>query len=278
MMKRYSFRAVSVTLGLLFLASCNGSSSGSILPGQNPFAYDSIPKPLSNNIASLGFQPGHTYELGDGLNLTRAGALSVIAVVMDDWACQTGGGITCSTAAGSSFSEPITVNVYNVTTTGTHVGSLIATKTQTFNIPFRPSADPINCTGPNAGKFYSTVDQTCVSGLADSVVFDFSTGPPVNVPSQIIVSVTYNTTTYGYSPYGTGTTCWTSGNGCPYDSLNVAVNGNGGPVGSPVDPDGLFVFYRLSDYCDQTQPAEFRLDTGPNCWTGFHPQIAVGVR
>ena len=281
--KRRSWRAVILPLlglaSVIALGGCTGTGTAPNPP--YPFAYNSIPNVVLNNIPRLGLQSNHSNEYGDGLNLTHTGALYSVSVVLNDWACQTGGGTTCASAAGSTFAEPVTVNVYSVTATGTRVGSLIATKTVTFNIPFRPSQDPVKCTGASAGQFYSTPDQACSNGLSYVAFFDFTTGPAINVPAQIIVSVTYNTSTFGYAPYGNGAACFSGPNGCAYDSLNVSASGNGGPVGSVIDADGEFLYAQAGFYCNNTLPAnEFRYDPSspPDCWTGYHPQIAVRLR
>ena len=75
---------------------------------------------------------------------------------MSSWACQAGGWngspSPCATTPGATFSVPITLNIFGVgpaTSNGpSTVGSLLATDTQTFNIPYRPSADPIDCPSP----------------------------------------------------------------------------------------------------------------------------------
>jgi len=240
--------------------------------------YNSVPKRI-HGISSLGFECCQVKEFGDGLNLTHTGRIDQAAIVMDSWGCQTGHWYSndCATSPGATFAVPITMNVYAVTPSGTRVGALLATRTKTFNIPFRPSADHVRCTGANAGEFFSAVDNACINGLPALISYDFS-NPRVNLPSQIIVSVAYNTSTSGYSPVGTATACFVSSGGCGYDSLNVGASGNGGPIGSALDPNGAFVNYSLvTNYCDPTQGTGFRLDTGPNCWTGLHPQIRVTV-
>jgi hypothetical protein len=240
--------------------------------------YNSVPKRI-HGIPSEGFECCQVLELGDGLNLTHTGRLATASIVMDSWGCQAGHWYSndCTTTPGSTFSVPITMNVYAVKPTGTRVGALLGSQTRTFNIPFRPSADNVRCTGANAGKFFSAVDNACINGLPHLISYDFAS-PHVNLPAQVIVSVAYNTSTSGYHPVGTATPCFVSSGGCGYDSLNVGVSGNGGPVGSALDPNGIFVNFSVAtDYCDPTQGTGFRLDTGPNCWTGYHPQIRVTV-
>ena len=67
---------------------------------------------------------------------------------MSSFGCESGtwNGSDCVTTPGATFSHPITLNIYNVGPSNS-VGSLLGTRTQTFNIPFRPSADDTNCTG-----------------------------------------------------------------------------------------------------------------------------------
>jgi hypothetical protein len=254
--------------------------------------YDSIPNQL-HGIASFPFQAAQANEFGDGVNLTSTGALDTVSVVMDSWGCQNGAWFSndCATTPGSTFNVPITLHVYAVTG-ATGVGALLASQTKTFAIPFRPSADPAHCTGANAGKFFSAVDQAfyggfqggCDNGFVNLIVFDDITAAPsapANLPAQVIVTVAFNTSNYGYNPIGTAP-CQSTSAGCGYDSLNVGSDGNGGPVGSVLDPNGIFVSYQLtSNYCDGGTNGQttLRLDSSPtSCgWAGFHPQIQVTI-
>ncbi len=233
-------------------------------------AYDSIPAPL-HAVASVGFEASQGLELGDGVNLTHAGRLTKIRYVLSSWGCQSGRWYTgnCTTIPNATFTMPITVNVYAVDNSSpSHVGNLIVSKTSTFNIPFRPSSNPRKC---DSQRFYSNVDAACVHGLAHVVMFDFFESGPT-LPSQVIVSLVYNTTHNGPQPIGESAPCYHSSAGCGYDSLNVSTDGNGGPIGSPVDPNGIFAsFTSAGEYC--SRGTGFRLDTP--CWTGQHPQFEV---
>src|SRR5579872_3790465 len=84
--------------------------------GQTTVVYNSIPKPLPGNVASEGPEAYAFAELGDGLGLAGAagGTLSQVTVVLSSWGCQTGNWYsgTCTTAPGATFSQPITVKVY----------------------------------------------------------------------------------------------------------------------------------------------------------------------
>ena len=248
--------------------------------GNGTVVYSSIPKPLKA-VASVGFEAYQGLQLGDGVNLTHTGKLQRVRYVLSSWGCQTGNwhSNNCVTTPGATFPVPFTINVYAVSNTNTsRVGALLKTQTRTFNIPYRPSYDSVRCTG--TGKFYSAVDARCVNGLANVIIFDFA-APRVTLPLQSIYSLVYNTTHYGPSPIGESAPCYSpspTAAGCGYDSLNISTDGPGGPIGSPLDPNGIFVsFTQAVDYCDPLLGTGFRLDTAPGCWTGFHPQFEVRV-
>jgi hypothetical protein len=244
--------------------------------------YDSIVTTktgkVGSNISSLGFECCSTKEFGDGVVFTKAGSrLKTVQVVMSSWGCENGSwsADNCETTPGTGFSLPITMNVYAVTgyPSGTPgVGALLASKTKTFLIPYRPSKNDTICTGQNLGAFLGKVDKECDNGLSVVISTNFML-PKVILPNAAIVSVAYNTSDAGYNPVGDNTQCFGSSGGCGYDSLNVSADGNGGFVGGNVDPNGVFVnFGNTSFYC-AGMGSGFQLDTP--CWTGFHPEIKV---
>ena len=195
---------------------------------------------------------------------------------MSSWACQSGAWNTddCATTPGATFSEPVTFNVYAVDP-GPTVGSLLETKTQTFNIPYRPSASGI-CTGAQAGEWFNGADSSCYNGFLNTIQFDMSnaTGAGTQLPSQVIWSVQYDTSQYGPNPYGS-LPCETSAAGCPYDSLNVGLE-SAANTGTAIDPNGVFQNAALAgDYCDGGTGGVnvFRADTP--CWTGYIPMASL---
>ena len=194
---------------------------------------------------------------------------------MSSWGCQTGGWNTndCVTTPGSTFSEPITLNLYNVNLDNSP-GALLATKSQTFNIAFRPSSDNVNCTTTNAGKWYSATDHTCYNGLGVPISFDF-TGQNITLPSKVIISAAYNTSGYGALPYGYATACAATTAGCGYDSLNVGTN-PAPSVGSalPSINDAYLNSTTAANYCvPGLGSGTLRFDAG--CWTGYLPAFKV---
>lgn len=251
-------------------------------PASKLSIYDSIVTnkagKTSSHISSLGFECCATKEFGDGVVFAQAGMrLRSISVVMDSWGCESGfwNDDTCSTTPGSAFSLPITMNVYAVTNSPSGVpgvGALLAWQTKTFLIAYRPSANNAVCTGSNLGRFLGPVDKQCDNGLASKITFNFAL-PKVTLPSEAIVSVAYNTSDAGYNPIGQNAPCFTGPGGCGYDALNVSADGNGGFIGSNVDPNGTFVnFGYPANYCSGNGSG-FILDTP--CWTGYHPEINV---
>ena len=183
-----------------------------------------------------------------------------------------------------TFPVPFTVNVYAVENTKpSHVGDADDAD-QNVQHPVPAVVDAVALPArdrPHPGeRFYSPVDAACVHGLANVIVFDFS-APRVSLPAQVIVSLVYNTTHYGPHPIGQSAPCYSmvsTAAGCGYDSLNISTDGPGGPIGSPVDPNGIFdSFTQAVDYCNPLLGTGFRLDTAPGCWTGYHPQFEVRV-
>jgi len=268
--------------------------------------YNSIPNPLISS-AAQGFACCGVSEFGDGVNLAKlkeTSVLDTVTVAMGSYGCETGSGTSCSTTPGATFNVPITLNVYAIGSSPYYVGALLATRTQTFAIPYRPSADPTHC--PDfPDHFYRAVDQTFYSGPPFSIsgpeagcdnefpsliVFDNivpQPHAPASLPSQVIVTV-------AFTPAG------------PSLSLNVSADSiAGGPVsvGSYFNLNGVFGNYALSsEYCTAGHTAGFlQLDAdaslSANCppssnggnngglgtpsypwnWSSSHPQIQVTV-
>ncbi len=79
----------------------------------------------------------------------------------------------------------------------------------------------MNCTAGNAGKWYDGT--ACVNGKAANITFDFSS-QNLTLPDTVVYGISYNTTSYGPSPIGTGASCYSTAAGCPYDSLNIGLS------------------------------------------------------
>lgn len=186
--------------------------------------FDSIPSVLPSNSTSVGYQATQTRELGDKITFDGTSRdLKHAAVTLSSWACETGGGTSCVTTPGATFNHPITLNLYNVAGDGS-VGTLIDSVTQTFAIPYRPSADP-TCPG---GTAWRDTNGSCFNGMNHVIVFDAS---GITVPDSIIYSVAYNTQTYGSPAVGVAG---------PYNSLNVSLIPSTPAVGADQNAGEVF--------------------------------------
>lgn len=269
-------RLFGKAVGLLILglsaASADAATTSTVV-------YDSIPAVVPGNVPSEAFEATQTVEFGDKVRLGAGGrTLDKVRVIMSSWGCEggdwTGTSGTCLTTPGSTFTHPLTLNIYSVV--GGGPGLLLATKTVTPAIPYRPSAFGPPCTGE---AWSPDLGATCFNGFATPVEWDFSGGPVVNLPSQVIWTVAFNTSHYG-SPALGELACFTEPGGCGYDSLNVgAKTFVGSPsVGADLDPDGVVANSTWSGaYCDGGVGGlgTLREDTAPTCWTANRPLAAI---
>jgi hypothetical protein len=252
--------------------------------------FNSIPAgSLASDFASEGFECCQLSEFGTAVNLRRAGNLDQVSFVLDSWGCQnraapTMSGVAgvCTTTPGATFRLNFTLRVYAVAGSSPNfaVGTLLATKTTSFAIPYRPSDSPVQCpvqTLPYTNYWFDPVSQLCVHGLAKQITFNF--GGSVAIPASAIFTVSYNTSDYGYAPVGHNTACYSTLAGCGYDSLNVIADSTGGlTAGSFVDPSSVFDNYALgSDYCDGGAGGVGILRFDQGCWTGYEPQLQVRI-
>jgi hypothetical protein len=108
----------------------------------------------------------------------------------------------------------------------TRFRSRSTSKTQTFDVSYRPSADPTKCLD---GRWYSTTEKGCFNGLAQDVTLTFD--GTTSLPNTVQYAITYDTSHYGSSPKG-DLACTSTTAGCFYDSLNVSSIDGGPSVGT----------------------------------------------
>ena len=239
--------------------------------------YDSIGSAVPGNVPSQPFQAQQTSEFGDRVVLAAGPRnLTSVTVLMSSWGCQRGSWNLgdCLTAPAATFSHPLTLTIYNPPSVGLGVGTTIVSSTQTFNIPFRPSADS-RCIGADAGKWSDGT--TCFNGFATPVTFTFDGS--VVLPNDVIWGISFNTSGFGASPLGYGTACATALEGCGYDALNVGLSGAATAiVGTDLASNGVYWDTDTASlYCDggTAGVGTFRSD-GP-CWTGFRPMARIAT-
>ena len=193
-------------------------------PDLTNVAYTAIPRDAVDcGPPSWAFEAEQTAEFGDAVGLvSTATNLKSLTVLFNSYGCSDSGRWytgDCKTTPGTTFTIPITATIYALGP-GNTVGAAIATSgPQTFNIAYRPSADS-SCTGTDAGGWYNSVAQRCEFSAKQLLTFNF---PSVALPTNVIWTVAFNTTHYGYAPIGEATSCYNFGAapGCGYDSLNV---------------------------------------------------------
>ncbi len=238
--------------------------------------FNSVPAQLPGNVPSVGFEATQTDAFGDQIRLAPGKRkLKKVALVMSSWACETGSWTAgCATTEGATFNEAVTLTLYRANTADPNVpGSVIVSRTTTFAIPFRPSADATDCsTNPTA--WYSSKDDACFNGKAFKIVFNF---PGIHLPDELVYGISYNTSTSGTEPHG-ARPCQGTPEGCPDDSLNVGTGAGLPARGTDVYPDGVFTDQQTGGDCatDATVPDEFSLDACT--WAGFNPLVRFVVK
>jgi uncharacterized repeat protein (TIGR01451 family) len=260
--------AKHIAVTILLLIGCSAVAMGA----PPALIYNSIPNPLPGNVPSEGYQADHAAEFGFHIQFAGTNRnLTTVTVIMSDWA-KASDWPSYPGASGPSWQHPLTLNLYNVNTGGGNPpqpGTLIATRTVTATIPWRPESDP-TCTDPT--KFRAS-DGLCYSGLAFPVTFDF-TG--TTVPNDIIYGLAFNTETFGASPIGSPG---------PYISLNSGLVDTTVPplqptVGSNPDPSGTAYFNSPdgNHYCDGGSGGvgTFRRDE-VLCWAPYIGAVSFAV-
>ena len=263
------------TAGALLVPAMTVSAAGA--PAQ--IYNSSLNIAATGNVASVGGEAYSFSEFGNEVELA-GNHLGKVVVNLSSWGCQTGSwnNDNCGTVPGAKFNEPITFNIYASPPRGSNTpGALIATRTQTFAIPYRPSANFAHCTGAQAGEWWDSTLSSCFNGKLVAVTFNFPAMTLHN--TDVVFGIAYNTTHYGYAPIGEGAPCFGTSGGCGYNSLNIALSqddnsGFGGNVTTGSDRYPGTVYQNASfggDYCDggTAGTGTFRIDSPAptaSCW------------
>lgn len=296
-MGKYYLTRLVIAASLTSLGVVSTVTSAGAAPGGGRIAYSSLVPLTTPNVASLGPEAYSFSQLGNEVTVApdfQGRAVTTVVLQMSSWACQSGGVYSgdCHSAPGSTFSWPITLNIYNPPTAGSDVpGSLITTITQSFSFPYRPTASTQCGTSPTDPYYggWMASDGNCYHGIMSTVVFHLN---GVNVPSTFVYGVSYNTSDHGPNPVGTAP-CQSTSAGCPYDSLNIALSndnpgatgndpnagGNNVTVGTDTNPGTLWWDTTVASfYCDggAAGTGTFRLDSPGNaCWGENFPYTSA---
>ena len=193
--------------------------------------YDSIPAVTPLSSVSIGYAATQTSEFGDLVELGGTNRkLSTVTVGMVSWACESGAWTAgCVTTPATSYNHPLTLKIY-AEGVSPAPGTLLATLTDNAVIPFRPTADP-TCPSPTQWRDPADpINGSCQNGYFFTHTWDL-TALAMTLPNRVIVTVAFNTSTYGAAPIGA------IGN---YDSLNVALRNTTPTTGTDVDTDAMF--------------------------------------
>jgi hypothetical protein len=267
--------AALVLTGLAGPALANGGSSGNNGPQKNVAYSSAVNNP--GNLPSVGAEAYAFNEFGNQVTLAGTNRhLDSVVVTLSSWGCVSGHWNTgdCATPNNATFATPMTLNIYNAPVAGSSVhGSLIASLTQSYDIPYRPSASK-QCVGGNVGEWYDRDLKTCFNGLATDITFAFNN---TTLPSSVVYGIAYNTTHYGYSPIGQSATCYTTSAGCGYDALNIGLASTSPSAGSNTNPGTVWQNSSIGgQYCDGGAGGTntFRLDSpGSTCWAPYSPAV-----
>ena len=276
-MKRciHTLTAIAIAAGSVVTFAATPASAAPV----STAVYDSIGAVTPTAVASVGFEATSSREFGDLVQLAPgARRLDTVTVLLSSWGCENGSWnlSNCITTPGATFDHPITLNLYNSTPgVGTGVGSLVATKTQTFSIPYRPSENDFFCTLANDGKWWDGT--ACRNGLATPVTFTFPALPAV--PTNLIWTVAYDTTHHGYAPIGELAPCYTEPGGCGYDALNVGADSTAASLIAGVDVDADSLVWNTTFAPNYTDGGVGgvgvnRFDTN---WTGYRPTARINT-
>lgn len=193
--------------------------------------YDALPSiSPQTSYPSQPFQAQQVREFGDEIHLGGTSRmLNSVIVTMVTWARHS----EYPGMSSTGWSHPITLNVYRTDlnadgTPSTKIGEV----TQDIFIPWRPEGDS-SCPNTGYGDGFAWKDDngTCRNGLAFNANFDLSSLNLV-LPDDIIVTVAFNTQTWGYEPINAAG---------PYNSLNVAVPENQTTSFGSNDSDSVFL-------------------------------------
>jgi hypothetical protein len=264
-------------IGLAVLIVAALSMTAVAFAGSPKILYDTtLPNGPATNLSSAAFEATATSEFGGALSLPAGKSITNFTVTMSSWACQSGNWFdsNCTSASNATFAQPITLNIYAPSDTV----NPIATSTQTFAIPYRPSstaASAAKCLGDTTAWYQPAQGHNaggCYHGVTSNVTFNLS---GVTVPTNgIVYGIAFQTRDYGLNGG--------SGISGPADSLNVALNDTF--TTTPPNTGSIWLDSSWSGaYCDSatnTTTGTFRADAGNGlnngCWSPLVPAVKVG--
>lgn len=225
--------------------------------------YNNTPSSLNARLSSYGFAAVDFDELGSLVKLGGTARTDPqVNVLMSVYSCESGSPSdgSCSTVPGTKFGIPITVRLYTVGP-NQEPGTIIGTETVEQQLTYRPSADPGCTVAPYAGGFKNGAGE-CVNGQLEPVTFQLA---GATLPNEVIVSVSYNTSTSGYGQK--------SPTGGPADSLNVALAGPASVGTTLRETEGSY--FASGAYGSANDVFEYQADEEAGESEGLEPAISI---
>jgi hypothetical protein len=189
-------RALFATMSAFAVASALVVAGAGAANATASTIYDSTT--TDHALPSQPFQAQQVSEFGDEVTFTgTARTLLNVTATMETFACQSGAWNTgdCLSDATARVSVPITLNIYNPSVTNPDgsvtPGDLITSSTNTFAMPYRPSANSRKCKGADAGKWYDKASLSCYNSKATNIVFNLKS-LKVKVPNGAVLGLAYS--------------------------------------------------------------------------------------
>lgn len=227
-MKKWMIGSVFFVSALIVMAAVPSMKASAPPVAQGTVVFDSIPSPTPGNVPSEGFQCCQNAGLGDMIQLEAdtPRTAGYMTVLMSSWSLHSN--YLSMPAVG--YTHPVTLNIYADAAAAAAHGTPYATKTQVFDIPWRPAGSYEDCPVDDGyGPKWKSSNGTCYNGYAFTIVFDLRS-LSINLPESFVYEVAYNTQTWGYQPLNLPG---------PYESLNVGVNSTP-PVTGDINPDEVY--------------------------------------
>lgn len=235
--------SVSARVALLSLSLLGSAAQADVI-------YSNLPTVLPPNLPSLGYQATSTSEFGDHIAFAPgARKLDSVTVTMSNWALA-----STYQSLSAGYSHDLTFNIYNYLDDSA-AGALIATKTISAFIPWRPEASA------GCGSAWLASDNNCYNGYAFNVSFDFSTLGVV-LPDEIVFGLSFNTNTWGKQPIGIQG---------PYESLNYALVDEKPSIGTDINSDEVFWSTNWAGALTSGTANVFGADSQ---WAGYVPAVS----
>ena len=259
-------RARRLTLSAL-VAGLAVAASATAASAAEPI-YTNLASPMPTSVNSVGFEATSTSEFGSKVKFGNTARKNPkVTVLMASWACQHGRleriqllDRRWSEVLGSGHHQHLRSR------TGKRCRPEDRGGLEGCKNPVPSVGEPYEVTGANTGLWYSKGE--CVTSKTAKVTIPLKVA---KLPEEAIISVSYNTSNYGYNPTGCA-------GECPEDSLNVGVTEppNYEPTtGSNPSPEYTWLNSSWAQMYEPEPHGAVGTFSYANEWTGYQPLFEV---